>query len=120
MIMMHERADRRSQVRFAEEHHSIQTLRFGRPDKPFGERVQIGTPRWKDQWLHATVAQQAPKRRGVQRVAIEDDALQPAQEPVARVGQVPGQLRQPSAVRLRRDPAISTVRVFSLMTKKTT
>ena len=56
MIMMHERADRRSEMRFAEEHHSIQALRFGRPDKPFGERVQIGTPRWQDQWLHATVA----------------------------------------------------------------
>ena len=83
MIMMHERADRRSEMRFAEEHHSIQALRFGRPDKPFGERVQIGTPRWKDQRRHATVTQQPPKRRGVQRVAIEDDVLQPAQEPVA-------------------------------------
>ena len=68
MIMIDELADRRSEVRFAEEHHSIQTLRFGRPDKPFGERVQIGTPRREDQWRHATVAQQAPKGRGVETI----------------------------------------------------
>jgi len=42
MIMIDELADRRSEVRFAEEHHSIQALRLGGPDKSFGERVQIG------------------------------------------------------------------------------
>jgi hypothetical protein len=41
VIMMHERSDRSSEVRFAEEHHSLQTLGLGRLDKPFGERVQV-------------------------------------------------------------------------------
>ena len=49
MITMHKRSDGGPEVRFAEEHHSLQALGFGGFDKPFGKRVQIGTPRREDQ-----------------------------------------------------------------------
>ena len=68
MIMTDKCSDGRAEVRFAEEHHPLQAFRLGRLDKSFGKRVQIGTPRREDHWRHATVAQQAPKRRGVETI----------------------------------------------------
>jgi len=37
MIMIHERSDGRSKVRFAQQHHAFQTLGLGGLDKPLGE-----------------------------------------------------------------------------------
>ena len=65
---MYKRSDGRSKVRFAEEHHALQALGLGGLDKSFGKGVHIGTPRREDQWRHATVAQQAPKGRGVETI----------------------------------------------------
>src|SRR6202521_3725299 len=42
------------EVPFTQWHDPVQALGFGGPHKPLGERVQIGTPGRKDQWLHAT------------------------------------------------------------------
>jgi hypothetical protein len=64
-----------AEVPFAEKYHPVQALGLDRLDEPFGKRVQVGTPRREDQRRHATVPQQAPKGRGVQRIAIEDDVL---------------------------------------------
>src|SRR5262245_9701141 len=68
------------------------------------KRVQVGTPRRENQGLHATVAQQLPEGVGIERVSVQDNVLNAAQEAVAGVGQVPRELRHPRAVRLRRDP----------------
>jgi hypothetical protein len=51
MIMINKRANGGSQVRLAEEHHSLQALGLGGLDKAFGKRVQIRTPGREDQWL---------------------------------------------------------------------
>src|SRR5262249_60790762 len=66
--------------------------------------VTLRNSRRQEAWRHATVAAWTPKRRGVERVSVQDDVLHAAQESVARIGQVPGELRHPRAVRLRRDP----------------
>ena len=79
MIMIHIRADRRSEVPFAEAHYSVQAFALGGLDKPVGERVQIRTPRGEDQWLYATVAQQMPKGRRLARISVEDDVLRAAE-----------------------------------------
>ena len=65
MIVVHKRSNGSPEALFAEEHHSLQALGLGRVDKPFGKRVQIGTPRREDQGLDTTVAQQAPKGRRI-------------------------------------------------------
>jgi hypothetical protein len=113
VIMLRKRAYGRPEVPFAQWHDSLQTLGLGGLDKPFGKRVQIGTPRRKDHWFHATVAQHAPEGRGVERVSVQEDVLNAAQEAVVGVGQVLCDLRHPRPVRLRCDPGISTVRDFS-------
>ena len=74
MIMVDKFPDGRSEMPFAERHQSGQTLGLGGFDKAFRKRVQIRTPRREDQGLHATVAQQAPKGRRVERIMIEDAA----------------------------------------------
>ena len=71
-IMMEKFSYGRPEMPFAKEHHSVQALGLGGLDKPLGKCVQIGPPRREDEWLHATVPQQAPKGRGVQRISIED------------------------------------------------
>jgi hypothetical protein len=55
---------------FAERYHAVQALGLDGLDKPFGIRLQIGTPRRQHQRRDATVPQQAPKGRRVQRVSI--------------------------------------------------
>jgi hypothetical protein len=81
------RYDKRSycgpEVPFAEWHDSLQALGLGGPHKPLGKRVQIWAPGRQDQWLHATVPQQAPKVGGVERVSVQDEVLNAAQEAVA-------------------------------------
>ena len=86
MIVICKFANGSAEVAFADEHQSIQALGLDRLDKPFGERVQVRTPRRQDQWLHTTVPQPLPKGRGVERVSVQDDVLNAAQEAVAGVG----------------------------------
>jgi hypothetical protein len=76
----------RPEMPFTEKHHSVQALGLGGLDKPFGKRIQIGTPRREDQWRYATVAQQASKGRGVERISIEDEVLNAVQEAIAGGG----------------------------------
>src|SRR5262245_33775572 len=102
MIVLDKLSDGRLEMRLAEQHQAVQALRLGRLDKPFGVRVQIGTPRRENQRRYAAIAQQAPKGRGVQRVAIEDEMLNAAQEAVAGGGEIPSDLHHPGLVRLRR------------------
>src|SRR4030095_7821412 len=73
--------------------YSVQTLRLDGLDKPFGKRIQIGTPRRKDHGCYPTVLQQASKGGGVQRISIEDDVLNAVQEAVAGRREVPRSLR---------------------------
>jgi len=80
MIMVDKFSYGRPEMPFAQKHHSVQALGLGGLDKPFGKRIQIGTPRRKDQGRYATVPQQAPKGRGVKRISIEDDVLNAVQE----------------------------------------
>jgi hypothetical protein len=54
-------SDGRPEMPFAEKHHAVQALRLRRLDKPFGVRVQIGTPRRENQGRYAAVAQQRRK-----------------------------------------------------------
>src|SRR6202521_1352603 len=103
MIMLDKRSYGSPEVLFAEWHDPLQALGLGRPNKPLGKRVQIWTTGRQDQWLHATPPQQAPKGGGVERVSVQDEVLNAAQETVASVGQVPCDLRHPGLVRLTRD-----------------
>ena len=68
------------------------TLGLRGPDEPFGTRVQIGTPRREDNGRDAAVAQQAPKGRRVQRIAIEDDVPHAAQEALVGGSEVSSEL----------------------------
>ena len=61
VIMLFRRSDGDPEVRFAEEHRSVEALGLGRPDTPYCERVQIWTSGREDLWLRPTVARQAPK-----------------------------------------------------------
>jgi hypothetical protein len=54
--------------------------------------------------LDPTAAQQAPKRGGVERIAIQNEVLHAAEEAVAGVEQVPCELCHPHHVRLTGDP----------------
>jgi hypothetical protein len=98
------------EVPFAEWYDSLQALGLGRPHESLGKRVQVGTPGRQDQWLHATVPQQASKGVGVERVSVQDDVLNAAKEAVARVGQVPCDLAIQAWCGSRVIPAISTAR----------
>jgi hypothetical protein len=73
MIMLDKRSYGSPEVPFAEWHNPLQALGLGGPNKPLGKRVQIWTPGRQDQWLHATVPQQAPKGGGVERVSVQDE-----------------------------------------------
>src|SRR5205807_1645408 len=103
MIVLDIRSYGGPELPFAEWHDPLQTLGLGGPDKPLGERVQIWTPRRQDQWLHATAPQQASKGGSVERVSVQDEVLNAAQEAVAGVSQVPCDLCHPGLVRLTRD-----------------
>src|SRR4030095_8400170 len=48
MIMVDKFSHGRPEMPFPEKHYSVQTLRLDGLDKPFGKRIQIGTPRRKD------------------------------------------------------------------------
>ena len=91
----------------------VQALGLGGLHKPLGERVQIWTPGRQDQWLHATAPQQALKGGGVERVSVQDEVLNAAQEAVASVGQFRATcvIQAPSGRLVM--PAISTARVLS-------
>jgi hypothetical protein len=99
VIMVDKFSDGRPEMPFAEEHHAIQALGLGGLDKPFGERVQIGTPRGQDQWRDAAVPQEAPKGRRVERISVQDDVLHAAEEAIAAVGEISSDLRHPDLVR---------------------
>ena len=88
---------------FAEKHHAVQALRLGGLDKPFGKRIQVGTPRRENQRRDATVPQQASKGRSVERISIEDDVLNAVQEALAGGREIPTDLCHPGLVRLTRD-----------------
>jgi hypothetical protein len=83
--MIDKRANGGPKVRFAEEHHALQTLGLGGLDKAFGERVQIRTPGREDQWLHPTVTQQAPECRGVERV-LSENPIDVPEGPIEQAG----------------------------------
>src|SRR5438128_231724 len=44
MVMVDEFSDGRPEMRFAEQHHSVQALGLDRLDEPFGERIQVWAP----------------------------------------------------------------------------
>jgi hypothetical protein len=73
MIVVDKFSYGRPEMPFAEKHHSVQTLGLSGLDKPFGKRVQIGTPRREHHGPDAAVPQQPPKGRGVKGISIEDD-----------------------------------------------
>jgi hypothetical protein len=71
-------------MRLAEWHDAVQALGPDGQDKPLGKRVQIRTPRGQQEWLHAAVSQQAPKRGGIERIPVQNEVLHAAEEAVAR------------------------------------
>src|SRR5262249_12215406 len=89
MIMLDKRSYRSPEVPFAEWQDPLQALGLGGLHKPLGKGVQIRTPGRQDQWLHATPSHQAPKGGSLERVSVQDEVLNAAQEAVASVGQVP-------------------------------
>ena len=70
------------------------TLRFG----------GSGMAKWgfypgQQERLHAAVPEQAPKRGGVERIAVQNEVLHAAEEAVTGVDQVPCNLRHQQFVR---------------------
>jgi len=57
MIVMQKRSNSRPEVRFAEWHEARQALGLDGSDKTLGERVQIWTSWWEEQWRHAALPQ---------------------------------------------------------------
>ena len=119
MVMAHELSDGSPEVSLAERDDSLQALGLRGENEPFCIGIEVGAVGGQEQRLHTAVAQETAERRGVERVPVENEVLNAVEEAVAGVGQVPCDLRHPRPVRTTRVPAISTVRVLSLMTKKT-
>jgi hypothetical protein len=53
-----------AQVAVTERDYSIETFLFDRPNKPFGVRVEIGTPRRQPNGLDSGAAARSRRRRG--------------------------------------------------------
>jgi len=96
-IVIDKRSDGGSEMSLAEWHDSRQALRSDGSDKPLRKRVQIRTPGGQEQWFRTTVPQEAPKGSGVERVTVQNQVLNAAEETVIDVGQVPCHLRHPRA-----------------------
>src|SRR4029453_10606859 len=74
-----------------------------RPDKSLGKRVQIRTPGGQPDDFHSTVSHKMPEGAGVERVSIEDQAPDVAEEAIVRIGEIPRHLSHPDVVRLTRE-----------------
>src|SRR4051794_23264092 len=59
--------------------------------------------RGQQEWLQAAIPQQAAKRGGVERIAVQNEVVHAAEETVAGVEQVPRELRYPHLVRVTGD-----------------
>ena len=87
-----------TQRRFAEEHHPVQTFGLDRQHKSLRVRVAVrGLPRGPDD-PHADGLEDVPELRGELHVAVADDETVCPQEPIFRIGQVPGYLRHEGPV----------------------
>jgi hypothetical protein len=88
MIVIDKRSDGGPEVPFAEWHHSRQTLGLDGPHESLGKRVQIRTSGRQPYGRHSTVPQPVPESDGVERVAVQNEMVHPAQEAVVEAGQV--------------------------------
>jgi hypothetical protein len=57
-----------AQVAVTERDYSIETFLFDRPNKPFGVRVEIGTPRRQPNWLDPGAGQDVGNDAGIEGI----------------------------------------------------
>src|SRR5262245_45901101 len=100
MVMVHELSNGSPEVLLAERDDSLQALGLGGQDEPFRIGVEVWTPGRQKHWSHAAIPKHAPEGSSVQRVPVENEVAHTSEEPVLRVGQLPGGLLHPGFVRL--------------------
>jgi hypothetical protein len=72
MVVLDEVVDGALEGRFAEQDQVIETFLLYAPDEPFGEGVEVGTPRRQAQQFHARRCDDVAKRRRKLSVAVRE------------------------------------------------
>ena len=65
-VLLREEAD----VALTERDHTSETFLFDRPNKPFGVRVEIGTPRRQPKGLDAGAGQEVGNDMGIEGIPV--------------------------------------------------
>jgi hypothetical protein len=76
-----------AQLLFVHGDQMVHALRLDREHEPLGVGVQVRTAGREPQALHAAVVEHAAERGGVERIPVEDQIADPAEEAVFSVGE---------------------------------
>ncbi len=103
VVVPHEFVDSSAQRVLAKEDHAIKTAFLDCAYISFGVGVQVRRAGRQAHRLNAFLFQEAPKFHRENRIAIHDQVTCAQQEPVKRIGDVPGNLLDPIRVWIGRD-----------------
>ncbi len=103
VIKFHELVDGSAQRVLAKEDHAIQAGFRDAAHKTLRVSVQIGGSGRQPDGFHTLLFQKVTKLRGEDSIAIHNQIARAQQEPVKRIGDVPGNLLDPIRVWIGRD-----------------